>query len=148
MTKSSRVPVQEGLFTWPSEQPQLIASRCRACAEITFPSQDSCPSCTGREAEEVLLGRRGTLWTWTIQRFPPPPPYAGPGDPESYVPFGVGYVELPEGIRVEGRLTENDPDKLEICMQMELVAEDFVDTAGNTRVTFAFRPVEDSTSNS
>ena len=40
--------------------------------------------------------------------------------PETFKPYGVGYVELPGGVRVEGRLTENDPDKLEIGMEMEL----------------------------
>ncbi len=140
-----RVPIREGLFTWPSEPPQLIASRCVACGEVTFPRQGSCPSCTERGCEEILLSRRGTLWTWTVQHFPPPsPPYSGPADRESFVPFGVGYVELPEGTRVEGRLTVNDPAKLEIGMEMELVLEKFIDDEeGNQRVTFAFQPVED-----
>ncbi len=144
VSDGQRVPIREGLFTWPSEQPQLIAGRCAACGEVSFPRQDACPGCTERGSEEILLSRRGTLWTWTIQRFPPPsPPYIGPADRESFVPFGVGYVELPEGIRVEGRLTVNDPARLEIGMEMELVLEKFIDDAeGNERVTFAFRPVE------
>jgi uncharacterized OB-fold protein len=140
-----QLPIQEGLFTWPSERPQLIASKCKACGEVTFPKQASCPCCTGRNAEEILLGRRGKLWTWTVQHFPPPvPPYAGPADRDSFVPFGVGYVDLPEGIRIESRLTENDPDRLEIDMDMELVIEKFMeDEEGNELMTFAFRPVED-----
>jgi uncharacterized OB-fold protein len=139
-----QLPIQEGLFTWPSERPQLIASKCKACGEVTFPKQDSCPGCTGRNAEEILLGRRGKLWTWTVQHFPPPvPPFAGSADRERFVPFGVGYVELPEGIRVESRLTENDPERLEIGMDMELVIEKFIeDEKGNDLMTFAFRPVE------
>lgn len=141
---SGQIPIQQGLYTWPSEEPRLVASRCRACGEVSFPSQEGCPSCTARDAEEVRLSRRGTLWTWTIQRFPPPPPYIGPADRDAHVPYGVGYVELPEGIRVEARLTENDPNKLEIGMQMELVVDKFVeDEQGNELMTFAFRPVED-----
>lgn len=142
---SKQVPIQAGLFTWPSESPQLVASRCKACGALTFPRQDGCPRCTERGAEEVLLSRRGRLWSWTIQRFPPPvPPYIGPADRESFVPFGVGYVELPEGIRVEGRLTENDPARLEIGMEMELGVEKFLeDENGDELLTFAFRPVRD-----
>lgn len=136
------IPIQEGLFTWPSESPRLLASRCKACAEVTFPLQEACPSCTVRHGEQILLSPRGRLWTFTIQRFPPPvPPYAGDADRDSYVPFGVGYVELPEGVRVESRLTENDPERLEIGMEMELVIEPFGrDPAGRTLLTFAFRP--------
>ena len=136
-------PIQEGLFTWPSAAPQLIAARCAACRELTFPYQDSCPACTSRKVESVQLSREGTLWTYTVQHFPPPtPPYVGPADPASFQPLGVGYVELPEGIRVEGRLTENDAAKLSIGMKMELVVVPFVrDASGTTLLTFAFRPV-------
>ncbi len=143
-TADRRRPLQEGLYTWPSARPQLIASKCKACGELTFPKQDSCPSCTERGAEEVLLSRRGKLWTWTVQRFPPPPPYSGPADRERFVPFGVGYVELPEGIRVEARLAENDPERLAIGMDMELVLEKFAeDEEGHELMTFAFQPVAD-----
>ncbi len=140
---ATRIPIQQGLFSWPSDSPQLLASRCRACGELCFPQQDACPACTARDVEEVALGRRGTLWTFTIQRFPPPtPPWIGPSDPTAFIPFGVGYVELPDGIRVEARLTENDPAKLEIGMTMELVVEKFLDDAqGNQLMSFAFRPV-------
>jgi len=137
----SQRPIDEGLFTGPADAPQLVGSRCDACSEVTFPRQSSCPNCTSSKTEEVLLSRRGTLWTWTVQGFPPPsPPFAG--DAENFVPFGVGYIELPEGIRVESRLTENDPSKLEIGMEMELVLEKFaVGEDGDDIMTFAFQPV-------
>ena len=138
-----RIPVQEGLFTWPSDEPKLIASRCSACGDVVFPRQQSCPDCSSDDVEEILLSRRGTVWTWTIQNFPPPiPPYAGSGDRDTFVPYGVAYIELPEGVRVEARLTENDPEKLSIGMEMELVVEKFAsDDDGNELVTFAFQPV-------
>ena len=70
--------------------------------------------------EEQLLARRGRLWAWTTQAFPPPsPPYAGPAG-KDFVPFGVGYVELPGEVKVETRLTEADPDVLRTGMEMEL----------------------------
>jgi uncharacterized OB-fold protein len=136
------VSIAPGLFTWPAEAPRLIGSRCPECKEVTFPAQAGCPCCAREGCEPVELSTRGTLWTWTIQNFPPPPPYAG--NPREFVPFGVGYVELPEGVRVEARLTQNDPAQLAIGMVMELAIEEFgADEAGNTRVTFAFRPVGD-----
>ena len=39
----------------------------------------------------------------------------------SFVPFGVGYVELPGEVKVETRLTESDPAALTHGMEMELV---------------------------
>jgi uncharacterized OB-fold protein len=123
-------PVADGLFTWPADQPRLIGSRCRECGVVTFPAQRSCPRCTSVDVEERLLGRTGTLYTWTVQGFRPKPPYAGP---EEFEPYGVGYVELPGEVRVEARLTESDPSRLQIGMEMELTLI--------PGATFAFRPV-------
>ena len=136
----ARVPVAEGIFTWPSDSPQLIGSRCSACGIVTFPVQDSCPRCASTEMAERLLPRRGRLWAWTTQEFPPPsPPYTGPAG-DAFVPFGVGYVELAGEVKVEARLTTTDA--LRIGMEMELVVVPFrSDEGGNEVVTFAFRPV-------
>lgn len=137
----ARVPVAEGVFTWPSDEPRLIGSRCAACEIVTFPSQDSCPRCASTEMAEHLLSRRGRLWAWTTQEFPPPsPPYAGPTGAD-FKPYGVGYVELADGVRVETRLTETKG--LRIGIDMELVLIPFrTDGDGNEVVTFAFRPVD------
>jgi uncharacterized OB-fold protein len=138
----AQVPVAEGIFTWPSEEPQLIGSRCDVCGIVTFPTQASCPRCPSTEMTEHLLPRRGRLWAWTTQDFPPPsPPYAGPSG-SAFVPFGVGYVELADEVKVETRLTESDPDALAPGMEMELVLVPFrTDDDGNEVVTFAFRPL-------
>lgn len=139
----TQVPVSEGVFTWPSGEPHLIGSRCTTCGNHMFPAQSGCPRCTGTETETVELGRRGTLWTWTVQGFPPKaPPFAGDADPKTFEPFGVGYVELPGEVKVETRLTVADPDRLEIGMEMELVIVPLTtDDDGNEVVTFAFQPV-------
>jgi uncharacterized OB-fold protein len=136
------IPVAEGMFTWPSDDPRLIGSRCRECSIVTFPAQDSCPRCGSTEMEQHLLARRGRLWAWTTQAFPPPAPtYTGPAGAD-FVPFGVGYVELDGEVRVESRLTVADPDVLRAGMEMELVIVPFrTDDEGNDVVTFAFAPV-------
>jgi uncharacterized OB-fold protein len=141
VSAARQIPIAEGLFSWPSEEPRLIGSKCADCGEVTFPAQTRCPACPGSDCREVPLSARGTLWTWTIQNFPPPVPYAG--DVRSFVPFGVGYIELPEGVRIEARLTENDADCLRIGMDMELVIEKFADGEdGAELMTFAFRPLD------
>jgi uncharacterized OB-fold protein len=134
------VPIAKGIFSGPPDAPQLIGGRCGRCGIVTFPAQDSCPRCASTEMAEHALARRGRLWAWTTQEFPPPsPPYAGPtGD--DFVPYGVGYVELGGEVRVETRLTETEG--LETGMEMELVLVPFrTDDEGNEVVTFAFRPV-------
>jgi len=135
------VPVADGVFTWPADEPQLIGSRCADCGIVTFPTQGSCPRDGSTAMEEHLLARRGTLWAWTTQSFPPPPPYAGPSG-KDFVPFGVGYVALGDEVKVEARLTEADPAKLAHGMDVELVIVPFrTDDDGNEVVTFAFAPI-------
>jgi uncharacterized OB-fold protein len=80
--------------------------------------------------------------TWTTQGFVPKQPYAGNETAETFVPFGVGLVELGDVIRVEGRLTEADPKKLQFGMEVELAIVPFyVDDQGDEVMTFAFTPV-------
>ncbi len=137
--------IDPSISTWPNDNPQLIGSRCGDCGATTFPVQDLCPRCSAASMTDLLLPRSGTLVTWTTQGFPPGAPYAGPtGD--DFVPFGVGLVQLGLGgdavIRVEGRLTENDPAKLEFGQQVELTMLPFAtDADGDEIVTFAFQPV-------
>lgn len=129
------------ISTWPDDSPQLIGSQCGSCGATTFPVQQRCPRCSGADMSELLLPRRGTLVAWTTQGFPPGAPYAGPTG-KAFTPFGVGLVQLGDVIRVEGRLTENDPDKLQFGMDVELTMVPFTtDEEGNEVVTFAFQPI-------
>ena len=136
-------PIADGIFTWPADEPRLVGGQCLACGTVTFPHQSGCPRCGAEPLEERLLARRGRLWAWTTQEFPPPaPPYAGARGSD-FRPFGVGYVELPDEVRVEARLTEHRADHLRIGMEMELVIVPFAtDDDGNELMTFAFQPVE------
>ncbi|MDQ2638040.1 MAG: OB-fold domain-containing protein [Actinomycetota bacterium] len=138
---STQIALAPEISTWPDENPQLIGSSCGACGATTFPVQQRCPKCSAAQMSEAKLPRRGTLVAWTTQGFPPGPPYKGAGG-KDFVPFGVGLVQLDDVIRVEGRLTENDPDKLEFGMAVELTMVPFTtDDDGNEVVTFAFKPV-------
>jgi uncharacterized OB-fold protein len=146
MTAATRTqrPVAEDLFTWPatSEDVRLIGSRCAACGTVVFPAQDGCPRCgtTGMAATE--LGPQGTLWTWTSQDFLPKAPYAGPETDADFAGYLVGYVELPEGVRVVTRLLDVDRADVQIGMELELRLFPFtVDADGTEVVAYGFGPV-------
>lgn len=126
--------VAEGLFTWPAEEPRLIASRRDGM--LSFPARPG--------EEQVLLGRRGTLWGFTTQQFrPPSPPYDGDDTPESFQPYALGYVELPGELLVQARFTESDPSRLRIGQDMELRIVPYTTRPDGTEVlTFAFAPVD------
>ncbi|WP_206051898.1 Zn-ribbon domain-containing OB-fold protein [Nocardioides ferulae] len=138
------VPIAEDLFTWPAEEPALIGGKA-SDGSVVFPYRASRLVAGKREElEKIELPRRGALWTFTSQVFrPTSPPYAGEDDAKSFQPYTVGYVELPGGLRIEGRLTEPDPEKLTIGQEMEVVVLPFAhDAEGKQTVTYAFRPVD------
>ena len=137
----SAIPVSEGLFVEAEGEVRLLGSECTHCGVITFPRQSTCPRCTSVEVRERLLGRRGTLWSWTIQCFAPKsPPYAV-SDPDAFEPYGVGYVELPDEVRVETLLTESDPQRLRIGLPLELTLIPAPGREASGVVTYAFGPV-------
>ena len=139
----SQVAFAPGVFTWPSDEPSLIGGRCGDCGSVTFPQPVSCARCGSTGVDECPLPRRGTLWTFTTQEFLPKEPYAGGETVETFEPYGVGLVQLDDVVRVEARLTEADPARLHIGMEVELRIVPFrTDPDGTEVVTFAFAPVE------
>jgi uncharacterized protein len=90
----TQVPAVEGWFTLDPERPALLGSRCTTCGAVFFPRETSfCrnPACAGRDFEDTELSRRGTLWSFTDNRYQPPPPYVSP-DP--FEPYAIAAVEL------------------------------------------------------
>jgi uncharacterized OB-fold protein len=139
----AQVAVANGLYVERDDGPHLLGSRCLDCDTYAFPPQKGCQRCAGTNTETTELGNRGTLWTFTVQGFPPKaPPFRGNADPATFEPFGVGYVEIPGQVKVETRLTEADPAKLRIGMEMQMILIPITtDADGNQVMTFAFDPV-------
>lgn len=124
--------IAEGLFT-DEQPPRLIGGRDRATGRIVFP----CPP--GQDFEPCPLGRRGTLWSYTVQRYrPKSPPYAGP---EAFTPWAVAYVELPGETIVEARLTNVAFDAIAIGMELELTQVPLDADAADPVLIHAFQPV-------
>lgn len=136
--------VADDLFEGPVDEPRVLASRCDGCSFVTFPAQEGCPRCGGESITRTELSSTGTLWTWTRQRFQPKnPPYIGREPAQEFEPYGVGYIELPEG-RIEARLAGDIDQELHIGMPMELTVVPFArDEDGTEVLTFAFRPARE-----
>lgn len=129
-----KIPVQKGLFTWPAAHPQLIVSKCSQCEEIVFPRQAFCPECCTETMEVVTLGSKGVLKAFTGITAPPPK-FKGE------VPYTVGIVEFPEGIKILGLTTEKTPESLKPEMKMEVIVEAAFTEEEQEYVTYKFKPL-------
>jgi uncharacterized OB-fold protein len=93
---------------------KLAGSRCKACAEATLGTSDLCPNCGGDDVAPIEMTNEGKVWTYTVIRYRPPGDYKGP-DP--FVPFALGLIELPEGLRVLAPIG-GDPEAVRIGMDV------------------------------
>ena len=124
-------------------EPHLMGGRL-ASGEIVFPMPQGDAA---KDVEPYKLSRQGKLWSWTTQGFLPKTPYEGPGSgpnegPPDFVPFLIGYVELPGEVIVESRIVGAKLEDLELNMPVEFCVVPFNDTHD----TFAFRPINQSES--
>ncbi len=128
-------PVREGLFTVDSEgTARLLAARCTACGAPHFPAGMACPYCGCLNCDRIALGPAGWLLDYTCVRSRPPG-YEGP------VPFGLGVVELPEGLRVIARLSGPDLEAFRYGQPLRMVLDTVgVDAEGQGLVSYAFAP--------
>jgi len=144
----ARVPVIEGMFREEADgSGRLLAGRCPRCGASIFPKQWSfCrnPACGGAELTDVELSTRGTLWSFTDNRYAPPPPYPSPSDGAEFEPYGVAAVELAEEqMVVLGQLARGtDIGALAVGRPMELVVEDFFETDDEIRTVWKWKVAE------
>ena len=121
-------PIALDLWT-EEDEPRLIGGK-RSDGKIIFPFPQGDAA---RDVEPYGLSRTGTLWSWTRQDFKPKEPYTGP---DVFVPYLVGYVELPGEVIVETRIVGAELEDLKLGMTMEFVVAPFDDN----RSTYAFQP--------
>jgi uncharacterized OB-fold protein len=144
MATGDRIPIRDDFFEGDLadlESVRLKGTRCRACGEVFLGARLACESCQSTDLEGIPLSRSGTLWSFTINRYKPPGDYAGP-DP--YEAVAVGWIELPEGLRILSPLTGFDLDVVRSGVDVELVVEPLhTDADGNEVISYKFGPPRD-----
>jgi uncharacterized protein len=120
----------------------LAGTRCVACAETSLGSVSLCPNCGSDRVQSLRLGHDGILWTYTVARHRPPGDYRGS---EPFKPFGIGLVELAEGLRVMCTL-DCELDQLRVGLPLRFSPFLRNDKDGGTVVAFTYRSAGESAS--
>lgn len=140
--KTNVIPIKEDVFTTPLlplDGVRLTGQECRCCGAVMLGKRLGCKNCASDDLKDITFSKRGKIYTYSVARYSPIPPFKAP-DP--YVPFVVAWVELPEKVRVLSALTDCNIEEVEIGMEVELVVDKlYEDEEGRDVIAYKFKPV-------
>lgn len=137
---ADRVPFKPGFLNGDLADLSAVrfaGSRCRACGVALLGRRRRCENCSSRDVADETFGTRGTVHTFTVQRYPPPPPFVAP---QPWVPRAVAWVDLDGGPRILAPVAGPADG---VAIGLPVVAEFEVawrDEQGRDVVGFVFRP--------
>ena len=109
---NKKVFIRDDLFKETSDGIVLVGNKCPACGRAFFPKADFCTQCLNREMEEMVLSKRGKLYSYTITRVP-----VG----RYPIPHAIGMITLPEKVRLTAPLVMGKEDfRIGAEMEMEI----------------------------
>ena len=110
----------------------LLAQKCRSCGKVAFPRKRVCPECFGEDLEDQALSRSGTLHTWARTYL---------GVPRIGLPYVIGFVDLPEKIRLFGLILAGEDEELTVGQSMDIVFDTlWQDESGEDVFCYKFKP--------
>ena len=118
------------------EHGQLIGTRCSACNQVYVPARSFCERCFAKLTDEVEVGPRGKLVSYTFchfdrdrQRVDPP------------VALGLAQLQGATTYMLHYLLDTTEPEKISIGCNVEAVIKPPEDRAGSILDILGFRPV-------
>ncbi len=133
--------VNPDFFSMGPDGPMVVGAKCRSCDRVYFPKKTICVDCWERGNMDVVpLSRKGKLSLFTIATMS----LLGLD-----TPYACGYVDLPEGVRLFGLLTDSEPfdEKLRLDMEVEIVIEKMMtNDFGEEIYAYKFKPCNEAES--
>lgn len=118
---------------------RLVLGECEECGNYTFPAEGACTECNATSAFETVEPEgAGKIAARTVIEGGAPPEFADLIDADSAI--GAVIVELDEGVRVPGMLTDCDPHEYGRGDRVEAVVKRIYEQEGITRYGAKFRP--------
>lgn len=120
---------------------RLAGSRCNTCGIALFGQRLRCENCSSNKVEYERFSRMGSVYSFTIQRYPPPMPHAL-GD--QWAPRVLAWIDLSDnGPRVLGPII-GDISLISIGTKVVSVCRpSWVDDKGRQVVAYEFSTSDD-----
>jgi uncharacterized OB-fold protein len=94
---------------------ELLYQRCSACGHAQFYPRGLCTDC-GATPDWATASGRGRVYTFTIIRQTHSEGF------KDEIPYAVAMIELPEGVKMMGNLTDCPLDEIQVGMAVEAYA--------------------------
>ena len=94
-------------------QEKLMAGKCVKCGKIHLPPRPLCDECYSQQFEWIEVSGKGKLLTYTIIHVAPP-------QFQSLVPYAVGIVQLANGLKIPGMISNVPQDQLKVGMELTI----------------------------
>lgn len=120
-------------FFWEgAKEGKLLIQRCKSCGTLRHPPGPSCPSCHSFEWDTLTSKGLGEIYSFVVMHYPEVPPFDYPNP--------IALIQLDEGTRIVGGLTDIDPKNIKIGMRVEVVFK-VVETDQGDITLPLFKPV-------
>lgn len=123
---------REDLFKKTPDGYILVGNKCTRCGAVYFPKADFCTTCLSETMEEIELSKRGTLYSYTITRV---------RLPKFPVPHAIGFVTLPEKLRIFTPLVMGDKE-FQVGDTMEMVIDTLWTEEDKNIIGYKFKAVQ------
>jgi hypothetical protein len=92
-------------------QGKLMAGKCQKCGKIHLPPRPLCDNCYSQTFTWVTVPNEGKLLTYTVI-------HIAPQQFQDAAPYAVGIVQLENGAKLPGMITNVPHDQLKVGMNL------------------------------
>jgi uncharacterized OB-fold protein len=108
---STQIPFTIEQFYKRLSQKKLMAGKCIKCSKLHLPPRPICDNCYGQEFEWVEISGKGKLLTYTTI-------HIAPVQFQALAPYTVGIVQLENGLKLPGMISNVAAEQLKIGMNL------------------------------
>ncbi len=111
---------RDSAYFWEGTQKgELRIQSCNACGALRHPPGPACPECGALDRGHVVASGRGTVFSYIVHRHPPVP--------GKELPIVIALIDLEEGVRMVGEVTDVTDAEIEIGMPLQVAFNDVDD---------------------
>jgi uncharacterized OB-fold protein len=94
-------------------QKKLMAGKCQKCGKIHLPPRPLCDNCFSQQFTWTQISGKGKLLTYSVI-------HIAPQQFQAMAPYAVGIVQLENGLKIPGMISDAPQEQLQIGMDLTI----------------------------